>query len=101
VLLLLVLLFNALPPGICEHLQVERLFKPTNGKSRAALYIGRLVAGFGVGAASMLTPLYASYGLVFWSQTHLTMGCNRLAKMLQELSEEVSLDYINFSLQLV
>ena len=24
------------------------------------LYVGRLVAGFGVGAASMLTPLYVS-----------------------------------------
>lgn len=27
---------------------------------RAGLYVGRLVAGFGVGAASMLTPLYVS-----------------------------------------
>jgi len=26
----------------------------------SALYVGRLVAGFGVGAASMLTPLYVS-----------------------------------------
>lgn len=28
--------------------------------SLSALYVGRLVAGFGVGAASMLTPLYVS-----------------------------------------
>jgi hypothetical protein len=27
---------------------------------RAQLYVGRLVSGFGVGAASMLTPLYVS-----------------------------------------
>jgi MFS family permease len=31
----------------------------TNG-FLSALYVGRLVAGFGVGAASMLTPLYVS-----------------------------------------
>lgn len=28
--------------------------------SLACMYVGRLVAGFGVGAASMLTPLYVS-----------------------------------------
>jgi hypothetical protein len=27
---------------------------------RTQLYLGRLIAGFGVGAASMLTPLYVS-----------------------------------------
>jgi hypothetical protein len=28
---------------------------------RTQLYLGRLIAGFGVGAASMLTPLYVSF----------------------------------------
>ena len=30
---------------------------------RTQLYLGRLIAGFGVGAASMLTPLYVSFCL--------------------------------------
>ncbi|TVY87587.1 Quinate permease [Lachnellula willkommii] len=33
----------------------------------AALYVGRLVAGLGVGAASMLTPLYVRTMLSFWT----------------------------------
>lgn len=32
----------------------------SNISSSNVLYVGRLVAGFGVGAASMLTPLYVS-----------------------------------------
>jgi MFS family permease len=55
----LVLLFKLHQVGICMTLLTGKQDYLLT-ESRNALYVGRLVAGFGVGAASMLTPLYVS-----------------------------------------
>ncbi|PQE13945.1 general substrate transporter protein [Rutstroemia sp. NJR-2017a BBW] len=51
--------FSALRQGICMEYQGTSA-SPRLTLHSAVLYIGRLVSGLGVGAASMLTPLYVS-----------------------------------------
>lgn len=55
--------------------------------SRSALYVGRLVSGFGVGAASMLTPLYVStlYAVVILSIPQLEYRYLRMHPALYEV----------------
>lgn len=68
----------------------------------SALYVGRLVGGLGVGAASMLTPLYvcSTEILLFLRfQTNCLINL-RSVKMHPELSEVLSLECINYSLLL-
>ena len=68
----------------------------------SALYVGRLVGGLGVGAASMLTPLYvcSTEILLFLRfQTNCLINL-RSVKMHPELSEVLSLECINYLLLL-